>query len=104
MTNAFRPGDQTETAADLEFAWAHDPRWANVRRDYTAADVVELRGPVREERTLAQRGIGRSVHRPFDRARDHLLRTELDRCVVDYAMNQQRPILHQTQHPALSLT
>jgi isocitrate lyase len=56
MTNAFRPGDQTETAADLEFAWAHDPRWANVRRDYTAADVVDLRGPVREERTLAQRG------------------------------------------------
>jgi isocitrate lyase len=56
MTKAFQPGDQTETAADLEFAWAHDPRWANVRRDYTAADVVELRGPVREERTLAQRG------------------------------------------------
>jgi isocitrate lyase len=27
-----------------------------VRRDYTAADVIELRGPVREARTLAQRG------------------------------------------------
>jgi isocitrate lyase len=54
--NAARPGDQTETAADIEFAWAHDPRWAGVRRDYTADDVVSLRGPVREERTLAERG------------------------------------------------
>jgi len=55
----FRPGDQTQTAAELEAEWAIDPRWADVRRDYTAADVVALRGPVREEATLARRGAER---------------------------------------------
>ena len=51
-----RPGDQTETAAELETRWKTDARWNGVRRDYTADDVVALRGPVREERTLARRG------------------------------------------------
>jgi isocitrate lyase len=51
-----RPGDQTQTAADLETEWAADPRWSDVKRDYTAQDVIDLRGPVREERTLARRG------------------------------------------------
>ena len=51
-----RIGDQTQTAEELETEWAADPRWSEVRRDYTAADVVALRGPVREARTLAQRG------------------------------------------------
>ncbi|MGV3712684.1 isocitrate lyase [Pseudolysinimonas sp.] len=54
-----RPGDQTQTAAELETEWAADPRWTDVRRDYTAQDVVDLRGPVREERTLARRGAER---------------------------------------------
>ena len=51
-----RPGDMIQTAADLETEWAADSRWSDVRRDYTAQDVVDLRGPVREERTLARRG------------------------------------------------
>lgn len=51
-----RAGDQTQTAAELETEWAADPRWSGVRRDYTAADVIALRGSVREERTLARRG------------------------------------------------
>jgi len=51
-----RPGDQTQTAAELETSWKTDARWDGVRRDYSADDVVELRGPVREERTLARRG------------------------------------------------
>nr|WP_235833584.1 isocitrate lyase [Glaciibacter flavus] len=51
-----RSGDQTQTAVELELEWSADPRWDGVRRDYSAADVVELRGPVREERTLARRG------------------------------------------------
>jgi len=51
-----RIGDQTQTPADLEAEWAADPRWSDARRDYTAADVIALRGPVREARTLAQRG------------------------------------------------
>jgi len=50
------PGDQTQTAAELEAEWAADPRWSGVRRDYTADDVIALRGPVREDATLARRG------------------------------------------------
>ena len=56
-----RPGDMTQTAADLETEWAADPRWSDVTRDYTAQDVIDLRGPVREERTLARRGDRKSV-------------------------------------------
>ncbi|MBB5832948.1 isocitrate lyase [Brachybacterium aquaticum] len=51
-----RPGDPTMTAEELARDWEIDSRWANVRRDHTAADVVSLAGPVREERTLARRG------------------------------------------------
>ncbi|MEP7765318.1 isocitrate lyase [Sanguibacter sp. 25GB23B1] len=51
-----RPGDQRQTAAELAQEWASDPRWADVTRDYTAEDVIALRGAVREERTLARRG------------------------------------------------
>ena len=56
MTAQHRPGDQTETAAELETRWKTDARWNGVRRDYAADDVVALRGPVREEHTLARRG------------------------------------------------
>jgi isocitrate lyase len=54
-----RAGDQTQTAAELETYWKTDARSNGVRRDYSAEDVVELRGPVREERTLARRGAER---------------------------------------------
>jgi len=54
-----RPGQQTQTATDLEAAWITDPRWSCIRRDYSADDVVALRGPVREEQTLAKRGAER---------------------------------------------
>lgn len=40
----------------IEKDWAENPRWKNVRRDYSAADVVRLRGSVRIEHTLARRG------------------------------------------------
>ncbi|WP_324652903.1 isocitrate lyase [Georgenia sp. H159] len=46
-------------AADLAQEWASNPRWTGVRRDYTAEDVVRLRGSVREEHTLARRGAER---------------------------------------------
>jgi isocitrate lyase len=42
-------------AAELEREWQAD-RWRGIRRDYTAADVVRLRGSVRIEHTLARRG------------------------------------------------
>ncbi|MFT2817224.1 isocitrate lyase [Leifsonia sp. A12D58] len=54
--NTTRPGDQTQTAAELALEWAADSRWDGIRRDYTAEDVIALRGTVREERTLARRG------------------------------------------------
>ncbi|TPW91463.1 isocitrate lyase, partial [Schumannella luteola] len=54
--NSIRPGDQTQTAAELETQWKTDARWSGIQRDYSAEDVIELRGPVREQRTLAQRG------------------------------------------------
>ncbi|MBB5788680.1 isocitrate lyase [Jiangella mangrovi] len=50
---------QTTEAAALAEQWATDPRWAGVRRTYTAEDVVRLRGSVREEHTLARRGAER---------------------------------------------
>ena len=59
MFKGLQPGDQTQTEDQLEFEWATDPRWAGVRRDYGAKEVIALRGPVREERTLALRGAQR---------------------------------------------
>ncbi len=53
---AHRPGDQTQTIAELVLEWNADPRWDGIRRDYTAEDVIALRGTVREDRTLARRG------------------------------------------------
>jgi isocitrate lyase len=43
----------------LEQEWATNPRWAGVERTYSAADVVRLRGRVREEHTLARLGAER---------------------------------------------
>ena len=51
-----RPGDQTQTAAELETEWKTNARWSGVTRDFAAEDVIALRGSVREERTLARRG------------------------------------------------
>jgi isocitrate lyase len=51
-----RSGDQVQTAAELQREWDTNPRWANVKRDYTAEDVINLRGPIREDKTLAKRG------------------------------------------------
>lgn len=50
-------------AAELELEWAADPRWSGVQRDYSAADVVRLRGSVVEEHTLARRGAERLFRR-----------------------------------------
>ena len=55
-TQNTRTGDQTQTAAELQLEWDANPRWEGVRRDYTAAEVVALRGSVREDSTLARRG------------------------------------------------
>src|SRR5947208_14462295 len=45
-----------QAAAELAGQWASDPRWRGVKRSYSAADVIKLRGSVVEEHTLAHRG------------------------------------------------
>ncbi|MCP4768855.1 MAG: isocitrate lyase [Gammaproteobacteria bacterium] len=45
-----------EQIAALEKEWQENPRWSNVRRGYSAADVVRLRGSVQPENTLARMG------------------------------------------------
>jgi isocitrate lyase len=47
---------QPPRADKLEKQWRTLPRWAGIRRDYTADDVVRLRGSVHVECTLARRG------------------------------------------------
>jgi isocitrate lyase len=45
-----------QQAAALEKQWATDPRWKGIKRGYSAADVVRLRGSMPIEHTLAKRG------------------------------------------------
>jgi isocitrate lyase len=52
MTNLTRE----QQAAALEKDWAQNPRWKGIKRGYTAADVVRLRGSLPIEHTLAKRG------------------------------------------------
>jgi isocitrate lyase len=49
-------GYQAPSVEKLEKQWRTLPRWAGVRRDYSAADVARLRGSVHVESTLARRG------------------------------------------------
>ncbi|MEI2416072.1 isocitrate lyase [Orrella sp. JC864] len=44
---------------NLQKQWTDNPRWQGVRRDYSAADVVRLRGSLPIEHTLARRGAER---------------------------------------------
>lgn len=46
-------------AKQLELMWVSDPRWAGVRRPYSGADVVRLRGSVHIDHSLARRGAER---------------------------------------------
>ena len=45
-----------EQVAALNKDWAENPRWNGTTRDYTAEDVVRLRGTVTPEHTLARQG------------------------------------------------
>ncbi len=51
MSQSFQ--DQVE---HLKKDWVTNPRWNGIRRDYSAEDVVRLRGSVQVEHTLARRG------------------------------------------------
>jgi isocitrate lyase len=45
-----------QQAAGLEKDWSTNPRWKGIKRGYSAADVVRLRGSVPIEHTVARRG------------------------------------------------
>jgi len=48
--------DREAEIARIEKDWAENPRWKGVKRNYTAEDVVRLRGSVKKENTIAKRG------------------------------------------------
>lgn len=56
MTQEAANNAHTQAVRELELEWAADQRWDGIQRDYSAADVVRLRGSVQEEHTLARRG------------------------------------------------
>jgi len=62
----------TADAASLAKQWSEDPRWALTRRDYSAEDVVRLRGSFQPEQTIARRMSERLwhlIHRDGDAVR-----------------------------------
>ncbi|NKB62505.1 MAG: isocitrate lyase [Gammaproteobacteria bacterium] len=48
--------NRSEQIQALEKDWRENPRWKGVKRDYTAEDVVRLRGSIQPELTYARRG------------------------------------------------
>jgi isocitrate lyase len=44
------------TAEQIQLDWNNNPRWKGITRNYTAADVVRLRGTVHVEHSLARLG------------------------------------------------
>jgi len=57
------------TAEQLRLDWTNNPRWAGITRNYSAEDVVRLRGTVAVEHSLAKLGadkLWKSLHeQPF---------------------------------------
>jgi len=53
------------TAEQIKLDWANNPRWAGVKRNYTAEDVVRLRGTIPVEHSIARLGaekLWKSLH------------------------------------------
>ncbi|MBS0568389.1 MAG: isocitrate lyase [Proteobacteria bacterium] len=53
------------SAEPIKLDWANNPRWAGIKRNYTAEDVVRLRGTVHVEHSLARLGaekLWKSLH------------------------------------------
>jgi isocitrate lyase len=51
--------DRARQARELEQRWAEDERWRGIRRNYTADDVIRLRGSLSIEYSLARHGAER---------------------------------------------
>ncbi|MCL2915428.1 isocitrate lyase [Shewanella corallii] len=56
MTKATETLTRQQQIDALKKDWAENPRWAGVRRPYTAEEVVALRGSVVPENTIAAKG------------------------------------------------
>ena len=53
------------SAEQIKLDWANNPRWTGIKRNYTAEDVVRLRGTVHVEHSLARLGaekLWKSLH------------------------------------------
>ena len=74
-----------EQVAALEKDWAENPRWKGVTRDYTAADVVRLRGSVTPEYTLARQGAEKLWKQVNDMDYVHALGTMTGGQAIQYA-------------------
>lgn len=48
--------NRQQQIAALEKDWAENPRWKGIKRNYTAEDVVRLRGSIVVEHTIAKNG------------------------------------------------
>ena len=74
MASATNPSPGfAQQVEELEADWADNPRWTGIRRDYSAADVVRLRGSVRPECTLARAGAAKLWRRLHDMDYVHAL-------------------------------
>ncbi len=58
-SNGLHLNGHAQPLDDLAQRWATDPRWQDVKRRYTAADVAKLRNTFPIQHTLAERGANR---------------------------------------------
>jgi hypothetical protein len=68
------------------------------RHAITAPDSFALEPFGDLERAGADRRIIAAVEQPFEGARDHRPLAVIERCMIDAAIAQERPIPHQSQH------
>lgn len=52
-------GHTPKEVKELKHQWQTDPRWAGIRRDYTAEEVIALRPTIHIEHSLARLGAQR---------------------------------------------
>ena len=86
MTNAMN-GRQSfaQQVEELESDWASNPRWHGVKRDYSAADVVRLRGSVTPEPSLARAGASKLWALLHDKEYVHALGAMTGGQAIQYA-------------------
>jgi len=81
------------------------PRVPGQRRDPVAGpDPLAVETFCDPECPAADLAVGRAMHRSLDRAGQHGPVAMLDRRVVDDAMHEKGPVLHQAEHRSLRRT